>query len=421
MRTAALSLRDAQRVLALFGTVALLGAACAPAAAPTATAPTTAGAPAAAAARAAAAAKLATGDPIKIGYVWGVTGAVAEIVRPASEATKAFWDDLNKKGGIKDHPVQMVEIDSKYQVPLAQEGYKKVTTDDKVPLVVLASTGDTEALAQQIGTDKVVAMTLSCDEKWSMPDKNPTIFTVCTTYQDQMITALRYIKDKSGGKDTKIALSYPDIPFGQTIVAVGRDFSKSLGLTLVDEQKVGAADVDAQSQALNLKNTNPDYVIIQNVTAGASAMVRSGKQVGLTSQFLGLNYAFDEPTIKAIGQQAAEGYIGVGPNAFPGPEVALLADMTAAAPQLTGVTMRSIQGWAIATVLADALSRATAYDSASILAALQKTDLDVKGAIPGSKWTYTDKSHVPTRKSVFYQVKNGNIEKITEPIDPPAR
>ena len=41
----------------------------------------------------------------------------------------------------------MVEIDSKYQVPLAQEGYKKVTTDDKVPLVVLASTGDTEALA----------------------------------------------------------------------------------------------------------------------------------------------------------------------------------------------------------------------------------------------------------------------------------
>jgi hypothetical protein len=35
-------------------------------------------------------------------------------------------------------------------VPLAQEGYKKVTTHDKVPLVVLASTGDTQALAQQI-------------------------------------------------------------------------------------------------------------------------------------------------------------------------------------------------------------------------------------------------------------------------------
>src|SRR5712692_8458788 len=126
MRTVALCFRDGQRLVALFGTLALLGAACAPAAKP------------------------ASGDPIKIGYVWGVTGAVAEIVRPASEATKAFWVDLNKKGGIKGHPVQMVEIDSKYQVPLAQEGYKKVTTDDKVPLVILASTGDTEALAQQI-------------------------------------------------------------------------------------------------------------------------------------------------------------------------------------------------------------------------------------------------------------------------------
>jgi branched-chain amino acid transport system substrate-binding protein len=315
----------------------------------------------------------------------------------------------------------MVEIDDKYQVPLAQEGYKKVTTEDKVPLVFLASTGDTEALAPQINTDKVLAITLSCDEKWSMPDKNPYIFTVCTTYQDQMITALKFIKDRAGGKDTKVAFSYPDIPFGQAPVPIGREYAKSLGLTLVDEQKVGAADVDAQSQALNLKNTNPDYVIINNVTAGASAMVRSGKQIGLTSQFLALNYAFDEPTIKAIGQQAAEGYIGVGPNAFPGPEVGLLKDLNAAAPNLKDVSMRSIQGWAIATVTADALNRATAYDSASILQALEKTDLDVKGAIPGSKWTYTDKSHVPTRKSVFYQVKNGKIEKITEPIDPPAR
>lgn len=413
MRTFAERANLGQRVVAFIGIFALVGGACSPAAAP-APAPTSSGA-------ASSQAKPASGDPIKIGYVWGVTGAVAEIVRPASEGTKAFWDDLNKNGGIKGHPVQMVEIDSKYQVPLAQEGYKKVTTEDKVPLVVLASTGDTEALAQQINSDKVVAITFSCDEKWSMPDKNPYIFTGCTTYQDQMATALKFIKDRAAGKDTKIALSYPDIPFGQVIVPTARDYSKTLGLTLVDEEKVGAADVDAQSQALNLKNTNPDWVIIQNVTAGASAMVRSGKQVGLTSQFLGLNYAFDEPTIKAIGQQAAEGYFGVGPNAFPGPDVGAVKDMNAKAPNLKDIGMRSIVGWTSATVIADALNRAEAYDGPSILKALEKTDLDVKGAIPGSRWTYTDKSHVPTRKSVFYQVKSGKIEKISDAIDPPAR
>ncbi|MDQ3809149.1 MAG: ABC transporter substrate-binding protein [Chloroflexota bacterium] len=346
---------------------------------------------------------------------------MAEIVRPASEATKAYFDDLNKKGGIKGRPVQMVEIDSKYQVPLAQEGYKKVTTEDKVPLVVLASTGDTEALAQQINADKVVAITFSCDEKWSMPDKNPYIFTICTTYQDQMITALKFIKDRAGDKDVKIAFSYPDIPFGQAPVPIGRDYARTLGLTLVDEQKVGAGDVDAQSQALNLKSTNPDYVIVQNVTAGASAMVRSGKQVGLPAQFLGLNYAFDEPTIKAIGQQAAEGYMGAGPNAFPGPEVGLVKEMNDKAPNLKDIGMRSIVGWALSSVIADALSRAETYDGASILKTLEKTDIDVKGAIPGGRWTYTDKSHVPTRKSVFYQVKNGKIERISDPIDPPSR
>jgi branched-chain amino acid transport system substrate-binding protein len=361
----------------------------------------------------------ATGEPIKIGYVWGVTGAAADIVRPSSDATHAYFDDLNRHGGINGRPVQMVEIDSKYQVPLAQEGYKKVTSEDNVPLVVLASTGDTEALAAQINGDNVAAITYSCDEKWTQPALNPHIFSICTTYQDQMSTALRYIKER-GAPEARVAFSYPDIPFGQAPLAAGRSFANSLGLQLVDEQKVGVADVDAQSQALNLKASNPDYVVIQNLAGGASAIVRSGRQVGLEAQFLGLNYAFDEATVKAMGAQA-EGYMGIGPNAFPGPEVGALQDMQTRAPQLKDVNMRTIVGWTLASVVADALQRAESYDGAGLQKALEHTDLDVKNAIPGGRWAYSSTSHVPTRKSVFYQVHNGKIEKVSEPIDPPSR
>src|SRR3954470_18200854 len=100
--------------MAIVATSVLLSVACSPS--PNVATPTSA-----------SAATPATGEPIEIGFVWGVTGAVAEIVRPSSEATRAYFDDVNKHGGIKGHPLRMVEIDSKYQVPLAQEGYKKVT------------------------------------------------------------------------------------------------------------------------------------------------------------------------------------------------------------------------------------------------------------------------------------------------------
>jgi branched-chain amino acid transport system substrate-binding protein len=387
--------------VALLGTATLIASACSPAA------PAVQGG------------TRASAEPIKIGYVWGVTGAVADIVRPASAATHAYFDDLNSHGGIHGHPVEMVEIDSQYQVPLAQEGYKKVTAEDHVPLVVLASTGDTEALAPQINADKVVAMTLSCDEKWSKPEVNPYVFTMCTTYQDQMRSALKFVKDRATGQSTRIAFSYPDIPFGQSPLNAGRASAQNLGLALVGEAKVGAADVDAQSQALALKSQDPDYVVVQNVTGGASAIVRSARQVGLRSQFVGLNYAFDEATIKAIGPQAAEGYIGVGPSAFPGPDVGMLREMSERAPNLKEVNMRAIVGWTLASVVADALQRADSYDSQGLLKALEQTDLDVKDAIPGGRWTYTNQRHVPTRKSVFYQVSNGKIEKISDPIDPP--
>jgi len=198
-------------------------------------------------------------------------------------------------------------------------------------------------LAAQINADHVVAITFSCDEKWAQPSKNPYVFTICTTYQDQMSAALRFIKER-GAPDSRVAFSYPDIPFGQAPIGVGRDFAASLGLAVVDEQKVGAADVDAQSQALNLKASNPDYVVVQNVAGGASAMVRSARQVGLNAQFLGLNYAFDEATIKAMGPQAAEGYLGIGPNAFPGPEVKAVQEMHERAPNVKDLNMRAIVG-----------------------------------------------------------------------------
>ena len=51
--------------------------------------------------------------------------------------------------------------------------------------------------------------------------------------------------------------------------------------------------------------------------------------------------------------------------------------------------MRSIVGWTLAGVVADALKRSGEYDGPSLLNALEQTDLDVKGAIPGSRWAYS--------------------------------
>jgi len=39
-------------------------------------------------------------------------------------------------------------------------------------------------------------MTLSCDEKWSKPEINPHVFTMCATYQDQMRSALKFVCDR---------------------------------------------------------------------------------------------------------------------------------------------------------------------------------------------------------------------------------
>ena len=124
----------------------------------------------------------------------------------------------------------------------------------------------------------------------------------------------------------------------------------------------------------------------------------------------------DEPTVKAIGAQAAEGYIGVGTTAFPTPDLPIVQEIKQKAAKLGEPEMRHIQGWTMARIWATGLTNAIkASPGKDITGELirdgleQIKDLDVGGAIPGSKWTYTKEFHGPTRDAVMYEVKGGKI------------
>lgn len=395
----------------------------APTAAPAAAKPTAAqGAvqpTAAAAATKPAAAVPATGKPIKLGFVWGLTGPIADVSQPNSVAMRAYMDWLNKNGGINGRPVEMVEVDTKYQVPLAVEGYKKVKQDGVVA-VVLMSTGDTEALSAQINEDKLTSITYSCAQAWADSKKNPFIFTICTTYEDQMLDIIQFIKERwKESRPAKIAFAYPDNPFGRTSPPVGKAAAVKLGMQVVGEEIVDFGSVDTTSQMLKLKQANPDFVIIVENNSTAAVILRDGKKVGLTAQFIGENYAFDDTAIKAAGS-AAEGYIGVGAMAFPSADLPLGKEMKEGAPSLAAtMNLRHIQGWSLGKVLAAGLKKAGADPTPqSFKVALETMGaVDVGQATP--EWKYTTENHGPTDKVVFYQVKDGKPVLISGVVSPP--
>jgi branched-chain amino acid transport system substrate-binding protein len=131
-------------------------------------------------------------EPIKIGALFDLTGATAEVGTPYSIGEQAFIDWKNSQGGIGGRQLQLIHDDYAYQVPKAEELYSKYVTQDKVVAVAGWGTGDTEALKGKISGDKLPFISASYSAALANPSETPYNFLVGTTYSDQLIIGQKW-------------------------------------------------------------------------------------------------------------------------------------------------------------------------------------------------------------------------------------
>lgn len=122
----------------------------APAAAPATQAPSPGGQATAAPAvtQAPATAQPATKDPIKIGVLVNMGSPIG---KTANQAVLLAVKKLNNAGGVLGRTIEVIEADSKGQVPLAVAEYRRLVMTDKVVLVVTAEGGTVTLACEQAG------------------------------------------------------------------------------------------------------------------------------------------------------------------------------------------------------------------------------------------------------------------------------
>jgi branched-chain amino acid transport system substrate-binding protein len=87
-------------------------------------------------------------DPIKIGFVASITGGASFLGQPEKDTALMVQEWINKEGGIKGVPVQIIIEDSKSDPSQAVLATKKLIEGDKVVAIIGSSTsGESMAMA----------------------------------------------------------------------------------------------------------------------------------------------------------------------------------------------------------------------------------------------------------------------------------
>lgn len=72
------------------------------------------------------------GKTIKLGGIFDISGPTNPIGAPFAKGATAYFDYLNKKGGIKGQPVDLITIDYEYNIQKSMSGFSRLTTKENI-------------------------------------------------------------------------------------------------------------------------------------------------------------------------------------------------------------------------------------------------------------------------------------------------
>lgn len=359
-----------------------------------------------------------TQEKVKIGGIFDITGGTGDVGTPYADGARACVEFLNSKGGINGRQIELVWQDYAYDIKRAKEIYDKLVQQDKVVAILGWGTGDTEALKSIIARDKIPYISGSYSEGLLDINQCPYNFLIAASYSDQARAALKWIKDNwRENRKPRVAFVYNNTPFGRSPIEDAKRFALENGFEVVGDEVMELKVLDATTQMLDLKQKKADFAIIQGTSNLAATTLKDAKKNGVTTRFIGLNWAADEKVIQLAGE-AAEGYIGVIPFCFPGENAPAMADieayLTSKNKSLKDINQKFVQGWVSVLVLAEGIKNAGSdLTGEGVKKGLEQLNNFSPGGL-GAPITFSASSHRGTEKVRLAEVRNGKFEYLTD-------
>jgi branched-chain amino acid transport system substrate-binding protein len=308
----------------------------------------------------------AADDVVTVGACQPITGRFAFAGIAINAGLQDYLNLANEKQLVPGKKFNYVYEDSGYDVEKAVACFKQIMAKHSPVIMYGESTGLGKAIAPELNSRyKVLYASASFSSELADPKTHPFSFISGPTYSDMFGVLLEYIARNKGTARPKVAFFYSDTEFGKDPIPYARKRAAELGIDVVNEIVTKAGAVDVTSEVLQLKKSNPDYVIFQGyILSPIIEVIRATKDFGLKTRFMGTFWSMDKGIIDKLGPDA-DGYMGVNPYAYfydesaPG-IAAMRAYNQKVHPEVKYQPNSYIQGWFTGMVYVEAVRRVVA-------------------------------------------------------------
>ena len=257
----------------------------------------------------------------------------------ASGGTKYYGgmiDYLNyvnlKEGGVGGVKLAYEECETEYKNDRGVECYERLKKkgESGASAFNFMSTGITYATMDRADKDKIPLMTIGFGRADAKDGSVfPYVFPLVTSYWSQATAKIQFIGQRLGGMDKlkgkKVVNLYHGSAYGKETLPVLEAMAKKYGFELVNVE-VPAPGTEQQSQWLEVRRQQPDFVILRSWGVMTPAAIKAAAKVGFPRDKIVANWwgGSEEDVIPA--GEAAKGYIA-GSYAADGKSFPLIQDL----------------------------------------------------------------------------------------------
>ena len=358
-----------------------------------------------------------TGEPIKIGSPYNLTGGYASIDNPAANGSKLAVKEINEAGGVLGRPLQIIIEDGRSDVPTITSVAKKLVEEDGVNVMVgLTDTSYMLAagpVAQEAGIPFL-----------DVGGTAPLITTVgdyifMLPFGDNVQAAVSAEFAHEQGWKTAALLLDEAMDYTKFLAKYFKDrfTMEDIGGQIVSELSYSMGDTDFSSQLTEFKNLDPqpDFLFISANPGEIGTIVRQARDLGLTMPIVGGD-GYDTPLLAELGGDAATNvYFTTHQGIYD--KTPISEAFNAAYEGEYGKPPEAVfaaLGYDGIKLMADAITRAGTIDGAAVRDALAATQgfEGVTGTI-----SYEPGSRIPSKSVALIEVTDGknNLLKIVVP------
>ena len=249
-------------------------------------------------------------DPIKLGFVGGVSGACAALVDSQLKGLKLALADFNKAGGVNGTPVELVVRDGKTEPDESAKAARSLIVNDKVDILTgPCSSAVMLAVSNVVKEEKVPTYsTIAGTTRISIEFGHEYLYLIGDNSYIEPRAVAEFVAKQPWNKIATIALDYE---WGQQVVKVFEEYLKELKPKARITRKLwpGFGESNFSSIIVPALSDNPDVILAVTFGDATLNLIKQGRGYGMLKRTKLLVF-MPLDTLKAMGKEMPEGIYG---------------------------------------------------------------------------------------------------------------